>query len=101
MLVHRYCLQRFGIDNVAEINAAGVRIAKEVVTPAMNPGAAVWSWRFGSGQAAAEGGKGTIVAGAVGPTGEGAGFIDDEKGAEIAAAFRTQVQALVATPRPP
>ncbi len=35
------------------------------------------------------------MAGAVGPTGEGAGFIDDEKGAEIAAAFRTQIQALV------
>jgi hypothetical protein len=34
MLVLRYCLQRFGIDNVAEINAAGVRIAKEVaLTP--------------------------------------------------------------------
>ena len=29
-LLGRYCLQRFGIDNVAEINAAGVRIAKEV-----------------------------------------------------------------------
>jgi hypothetical protein len=50
---------------------------------------------LGFGQAAAEGGKGTIVAGAVGPTGEGAGFIDDEKGAEIAAAFRTQIHALV------
>ena len=66
-------------------------------------------------QAAAESGKGTIVAGAVGPTGEGAGFIDDDKAAEIADAFRTQLKALASrsasachsllvspdTPRPP
>ena len=92
----RFCLQRFGIDNVAEINAAGVRIAKEVGCFYSRVAQQPCSVSFK--QAASECGKGTIVAGAVGPTGEGSGFIDEDKCAEIADAFRTQLTALVSTP---
>lgn len=46
-------------------------------------------------EAALEGGKGTIIAGAVGPTGEGAGFIDDDKQAELSAAYEEQISAQV------
>ena len=84
---NRFCLHRYGLTNIAEINAAGVKIALE---------------------AAADGGKGTIVAGAVGPTGEGTGFIDDEKAKEIEEALAEQVGAVndgrilpPVTPTPP
>ena len=59
---NKFALGRYGLQNVAEINHAGVEIAKEAV---------------------AESGKGAWVAGAVGPTGEGAGFLDDDKAEEI------------------
>lgn len=59
---NKFALGRYGLQNVAEINAAGVKIAQEAV---------------------AESGKGVWVAGAVGPTGEGAGFLDDDKAEEI------------------
>ena len=59
---NKFALGRYGLQNVAEINHAGVKIAQEAV---------------------AESGKGAWVAGAVGPTGEGAGFLDDDKAEEI------------------
>jgi len=71
---NKFALARFGLQNIAEINTAGVRIAKEAV---------------------AESGKAAWVAGAVGPTGEGAGFIDDDKALEIADALTVQIKAMV------
>ena len=72
---NKFQLGRYGLQDVAAINAAGVRIAKEAV---------------------AESGRGVWVAGAVGPTGEGAGFLDEDKGAELAAAFAEQIKAMIA-----
>ncbi|EKX53845.1 hypothetical protein GUITHDRAFT_100810 [Guillardia theta CCMP2712] len=71
---NKFALARYGLTNVVEINQAGVKIAQEAV---------------------AESGKGTIIAGAVGPTGEGTGFIDDDKAKEIALAYEVQIKAMV------
>jgi len=71
---NKFTLGKYGLQNVAKINTAGVEIAKEAV---------------------AESGKGVWVAGAVGPTGEGAGFIDDDKVVEITEAYTVQIKAMV------
>ncbi len=70
---NRFLLARYGIaDRVADINRAGVEIAREAA------------------------GDDVYVAGSVGPTGEGLARISERKAAEITAAFDEQVAALVA-----
>ncbi len=69
---NRFLLGRYGIaDKVDGINRAGVLLAR------------------------AAAGDRAYVAGSVGPTGEGSGYLPEDKKTEIADAFRVQIRALV------
>lgn len=72
---NRIILARYGIpEKVREVNRLGVEIARS----------------------AAKGKPNVFVAGSVGPTGEGLGYIDDDKAALITAALEEQITELVA-----
>lgn len=69
---NRFLLSRYGVaDKVAEINRAGVEIARSAA------------------------GADAYVAGSVGPTGEGLGVMPEYKIAEVRAAYDEQIGALV------